>query len=75
MAYLATEDHRKNGVTRDQVGRAFLLDDPVQVRKYVNMVRSWLGTNLTTGQPHLPNADKAAASKTRGGHRELSRAL
>ena len=66
VAYLATEDHRKNGVTRDQVGRAFLLDDPVRVRKYLNMVRGWLGTNPTTGKPHLPNADKSPASKTRG---------
>ena len=66
VAYLATEDHRKNGVTRDQVGRAFVVDDPVQVRKYINMVRGWLGTNPTTGEPHLPNADKSPASKTRG---------
>ncbi len=66
VAYLATEDHRKNGVTRDQVGRAFLLDDPARVRKYLNMVRGWLGTNPTTGEPHLPNADKSPASKTRG---------
>ena len=66
VAYLATEDHRKNGVTRDQVGRAFLVDDPVQVRKYLHMVRDWLGTNPTTGKPHLPNADESPASKTRG---------
>ena len=66
LAYLATEDHRKNGVTRDQVARAFLLDDPAQVRKYLNMVRGWLGTNPNTGQPHLPNADQSPASKKRG---------
>ena len=66
VAYLATQDHRKNGVTRDQVGRAFLLDDPVQVRKYLNMVRGWLGTNPSTRKPHLPNADESPASKTRG---------
>lgn len=63
LAYLAL--HRKHGATREEIGEAFGIT-PGKVRDYTNTVREWLGTNPTTGEPHLPHADKAAATKLRG---------
>ena len=63
LAYLAL--HRKHGATREEIGEAFGIT-PGKVRDYTNTVREWLGTNPTTGEPHLPHADKAPATKLRG---------
>jgi len=63
LAYLAL--HRKHGATREELGEAFGIT-PGKVRDYTNTVREWLGTNPTTGEPHLPHADKAPATKLRG---------
>ncbi|HRD62493.1 MAG TPA: hypothetical protein PL137_16420, partial [Nocardioides sp.] len=63
LAYLAM--HGKHGATREEIGEAFGIT-PGKVRDYTNTVREWLGTNPTTGEPHLPHADKAPATKLRG---------
>lgn len=63
LAYLAL--HRKHGSTREEIGEAFGVT-PGKVRDYTNTVREWLGTNPSTGEPHLPHADKAPATKLRG---------
>ncbi|MEZ0580214.1 LysM peptidoglycan-binding domain-containing protein [Nocardioides sp. MH1] len=63
LAYLAL--HRKHGATREEIGEAFGIT-PGKVRDYTNTVREWLGTNPTSGEPHLPHADKAPATKLRG---------
>lgn len=63
LAYLAM--HRKHGATREEIGEAFGITHG-KVRDYTNTVREWLGTNPTTGEPHLPHADKAPAAKLRG---------
>jgi len=63
LAYLAL--HRKHGATREEIGEAFAIT-PGKVRDYTNTVREWLGTNPSTGEPHLPHADKAPATKLTG---------
>lgn len=63
LAYLAL--HRKHGATREEIGEAFGITSG-KVRDYTNTVREWLGTNPSTGEPHLPHADKAPATKLRG---------
>ncbi|WP_310964005.1 LysM peptidoglycan-binding domain-containing protein [Nocardioides terrisoli] len=63
LAYLAL--HRKHGATREEIGEAFGIT-PGKVRDYTNTVREWLGSNPATGEPHLPHADKAPATKLRG---------
>lgn len=63
LAYLAL--HRRHGATREEIGEAFGVT-PGKVRDYTNTVREWLGTNPTSGEPHLPHADKAPATKLRG---------
>jgi LysM repeat protein len=63
LAYLAL--HRKHGATREEIGEAFGIT-PGKVRDYTNTVREWLGTNPNAGEPHLPHADKAPATKLRG---------
>lgn len=54
-----------NGVTMDQVTDAFLADD-MQMRKHLSVLRTWFGTDPTTGQPYLPAAHHSPGGKTRG---------
>jgi len=56
---------RRHGVTRDEICDAFGIEGGV-ARNYVKVVRNWLGTNPRTGEPHLPNANKAPAAQLRG---------
>ncbi len=63
LAFLAL--HRKHGATREEICDAFGITAG-KVRDYTNTVRDWLGTNPRTGEPHLPHADKAPATKVTG---------
>lgn len=63
LAYLALR--RSTGATPGEVATAFNIS-PGKTREYVRVLRSWLGTNPKTGQPYLPHADKAPASRVRG---------
>ncbi len=63
LAFMALR--RRHGVTKDEICDAFGIEAGV-ARNYVKVVRSWLGTNPRTGEPHLPNADKAPAAQVRG---------
>lgn len=54
-----------SGVTMDQVTDAFLADD-MQMRKHLSVLRTWFGTDPTTGQPYLPAAHHSPGGKTRG---------
>lgn len=63
LAFLAL--HRRNGATSDELCEAFGIT-PQTAHNYIKTTRSWLGTNPTTGQWHLPHADKSPAAQTRG---------
>lgn len=54
-----------NGVTRDQVVTAFGTA-PDSVRKRMNPLRDWLGTNPLTGDLYLPRADRTASALANG---------
>ncbi|NHA68225.1 LysM peptidoglycan-binding domain-containing protein [Phycicoccus flavus] len=62
LAYLATRPH---GATPEELADAFGVS-PTKARAYAGTVRDWLGTNPRTGQPHLPDARLAPATRTRG---------
>lgn len=62
LAYLAT---RPRGATPAELADAFTLTAN-RVRVDMTMLRDWLGTNPVTGTPHLPNARKSPAARTRG---------
>jgi hypothetical protein len=64
VAYLALRP--RNGATRDELAEAMGWADPARVRKYVDLVRHWLGEDPQTHEPYLPHASKSAAAKTRG---------
>ena len=63
LAFMALR--RRHGVTRDEICDAFGIEGGV-ARNYVKIIRNWLGTNPATGEPHLPNANKAPAAQVRG---------
>ncbi len=63
LAFLALRRH--HGATRDEVCDAFGIS-PGKCRDYINIVRDWLGINPSTGEPHLPHADKSPAAQARG---------
>lgn len=50
-----------NGVSSVQVSEAFSLKKE-RVRIDIGVVRKWLGSNLRTGQPHLPSAAQSRAA-------------
>lgn len=62
LAYLALHPA---GATAEQVADAFSLQTG-RVREYMRTVRTWLGTNPRTGQPHLPDARTSPAAAERG---------
>lgn len=64
VAYLALRP--RNGATRDEMAEAVGWDDPARVRKYIDLVRHWLGDDPETHQHYLPHANKSPAAKTRG---------
>lgn len=41
-------------------------DDPARVRKYIDLVRHWLGEDPETHEHYLPHANKSPAAKSRG---------
>lgn len=63
LAFLAL--HRDQGATREAICEAFGIEAG-KARDYTNTVRDWLGPNPRTGEPHLPHADKAPATKSNG---------
>lgn len=65
VAYLAL---RPNGATRDELAEALGWGDPNRVRKYVDLVRHWLGEDPDTEELYLPHASKSPAAKVRGGN-------
>lgn len=62
LAFLALHP---GGVTTDQVATAFGIS-PERVRIVMSKLRSWLGTNPTTKQLHIPDAKSSAQAKARG---------
>ncbi len=62
IAYLALREH---GATTEEVADALGVANAT-ARNAAKTVRDWLGTDPTTGQPHLPDADKSGSAKTRG---------
>jgi nucleoid-associated protein YgaU len=64
VAYLALRP--RNGATRDELAEALGWDDPARVRKYVDLVRHWLGQDPATQEYYLPHATKSPAAKARG---------
>lgn len=62
LAYLVT---RPAGVTPAQLGEDFNIADGT-VRRDVNTLREWLGTDPVTGQKYLPGAKESAAARERG---------
>lgn len=62
LAFLALHP---NGVTTDQLADA-LGTEPAHVRVHVSKVRTWLGTDPSTGEPYLPEATKSPAGLARG---------
>jgi LysM repeat protein len=63
LAFLALR--RQHGATREAISAAFGISAG-KARDYTNTVRDWLGTNPRTGEPHLPHADQAPATKVNG---------
>ncbi|WP_214058763.1 LysM peptidoglycan-binding domain-containing protein [Nocardioides aquaticus] len=64
VAYLALRP--RNGATRDELAEAVGWDDPARVRKYIDLVRHWLGEDPETHEHYLPHANKSPAAKSRG---------
>lgn len=62
MAFLALHP---DGVTADQLVDAFG-GTPSQMRKYISALRDWLGSDPTTGERYLPDANHSPAAKVRG---------
>ncbi len=62
VAYLALREH---GATTEEVADAFGVSLST-ARNAAKTIRDWLGTDPTTGLPHLPDADKSRSAKTRG---------
>ena len=61
LTYLALHP---NGATTDQLCDAFTIK-PAMLRKYMGVVRDWLG-NTTDGTKHLPEAGQSPAAAARG---------
>lgn len=64
VAYLALRP--RHGATRDELAEAVGWNDPARVRKYVDLVRHWLGEDPATRQQYLPHASKSPAARARG---------
>lgn len=64
VAYLALRP--RIGATRDELAEAVGWDDPSRVRKYVDLVRHWLGEDPETSEHYLPHANKSPAARSRG---------
>lgn len=62
LSYIALREH---GATPDELATAFGHSEGT-ARISVGTVRSWLGTNPRTGEPHIPHADKSEPAKTGG---------
>ena len=65
VAYLALRP--RNGATRDELAEAVGWEDPARVRKYIDLVRHWLGEDPETHEHYLPHANKSPAAKARSG--------
>lgn len=63
-AYLASKS--RYGATTDEVVEAFGYENRNRVRVDMTVLRHWLGTNQVTGQPFLPDANKAPAKREHG---------
>lgn len=62
LAYLTLKPH---GATVDEIADTFTLTT-ARVRTDMKVLRDWLGTNPTTGQPYLPDARTSPAALQRG---------
>jgi outer membrane protein OmpA-like peptidoglycan-associated protein len=62
LAYLTLKPH---GATVDEIADTFTLTT-ARVRTDMKILRDWLGTNPTTGQPYLPDARTSPAALQRG---------
>ena len=65
VAFLALRP--RNGATRDELAETVGWEDPARVRKYVDLVRHWLGEDPETHEHYLPHANKSPAAKDRSG--------
>ncbi len=65
LAYLALHPH---GVSSRELADAFGLTVP-RARTDIGVVRSWLGTDPRSGEPHLPSADAARIKSGNGSQR------
>ncbi|MDE0777136.1 MAG: hypothetical protein OSB43_12760, partial [Nocardioides sp.] len=65
VAFLALRP--RNGATRDELAEAVGWEDPARVRKYIDLVRHWLGEDPATNEHYLPHANKSPAAKARSG--------
>ncbi|MCA0253156.1 MAG: LysM peptidoglycan-binding domain-containing protein [Actinobacteria bacterium] len=61
IAYLAS----RSGATTQEVATALGIAE-LRVRKDASVARAWLGTNLRTGEPFLPEATRSAEAVRRG---------
>lgn len=61
IAYLAN----RSGATTQEVATALGIAE-LRVRKDASVARAWLGTNLRTGEPFLPEATRSAEAVRRG---------
>lgn len=64
LAFLALHPQ---GVSRDQIADALGVTQD-RVRKYVSVLRQWLGADPATRRQHVPESTQSAAARTRGVH-------
>jgi len=64
LAFLALHPE---GVSRDQIADALGVTQD-RVRKYVSVLRQWLGADPATRRQHVPESTQSAAARTRGVH-------
>lgn len=62
LAYLALHPQ---GVTTSQAAEAFGITE-ARIRDYIGRCRDWLGTDPVTGSLHIPHAQDAPATRSRG---------
>ncbi|GAB3821925.1 hypothetical protein GCM10028820_31520 [Tessaracoccus terricola] len=62
LSYLAAHP---DGVTNDQIVDAFNIT-PQRARTVISNLRQWVGTNPTTGEPHIPDAKNSPQAIERG---------
>lgn len=64
LAFLWTRRHQ--GATAQQLLEAFPTQSENSIRKHINVLREWLGTNVKTGELILPPATSAPAKQFHG---------